>query len=71
LRHVTFGITGDYTTTPDIAVLAGGIEDGVRDLLAAARSHNRKQRPAKPRRATAVAAKKSPPGPAAKLPAAS
>jgi hypothetical protein len=24
---VTFGITGDYATTPDIEVLARGIED--------------------------------------------
>jgi diacylglycerol O-acyltransferase / wax synthase len=33
---VTFGLTGDYSTTPDIAVLARGIEDGIAELLAAA-----------------------------------
>jgi WS/DGAT/MGAT family acyltransferase len=36
--QVTFGITGDYATTADIDVLARGIEDGVRDLLDAARA---------------------------------
>lgn len=30
--QVTFGITGDYATTPDIDVLARGIEQGIRDL---------------------------------------
>lgn len=34
--NVTFGITGDYATTPDIDVLAQGIEDGMSELLAAA-----------------------------------
>jgi len=34
--QLTFGITGDYATTPDIAVLARGIEDGVGELLKAA-----------------------------------
>ncbi len=34
--RVTFGITGDYATTPDIEVLARGIEDGMSELLAAA-----------------------------------
>ncbi len=43
--QATFGITGDYTTTPDLDVLARGIEDGIADLLAVARSH--KQRPDK------------------------
>ena len=33
---VTFGITGDYASTPDIGTLAGGIESGIEDLLAAA-----------------------------------
>jgi WS/DGAT/MGAT family acyltransferase len=31
--QVTFGITGDYATTPDLDVLATGIEDGIADLL--------------------------------------
>jgi diacylglycerol O-acyltransferase / wax synthase len=34
--NVTFGITGDYLTTPDVEVLARGIEEGVAELLAAA-----------------------------------
>jgi diacylglycerol O-acyltransferase / wax synthase len=34
--NVTFGITGDYGTTPDLEVLAHGIEDGISELLAAA-----------------------------------
>jgi diacylglycerol O-acyltransferase len=33
---VTFGITGDYDTNPDLPVLAHGIENGVSDLLKAA-----------------------------------
>ena len=33
---VTFGITGDYVTNPDLDVLARGIEDGVSDLVKAA-----------------------------------
>ncbi|MGO8955842.1 MAG: WS/DGAT/MGAT family O-acyltransferase [Streptosporangiaceae bacterium] len=35
---VTFGITGDYASTPDIGVLAAGIEEGVTELLTAAGS---------------------------------
>ncbi len=34
--QVTFGITGDYTTTPDLDVLARGIEGGIAELLLAA-----------------------------------
>jgi hypothetical protein len=30
---MTFGITGDYDTTPDLELLARGIEDGAADLL--------------------------------------
>jgi WS/DGAT/MGAT family acyltransferase len=33
--HLTFGITGDYNTAPDIDVLAAGIETGFAELLAA------------------------------------
>ncbi len=58
--NVTFGITGDYATTPDIAVLARGIEDGVAELLAAARSRSPKERPGKPGRSKAAAAKHPP-----------
>ncbi len=36
---VTFGITGDYMTNPDLDVLAQGIEHGVSELLLAARQH--------------------------------
>ncbi len=39
--NVTFGITGDYGTTPDIDVLAEGIEAGISELLAAARQRAR------------------------------
>ncbi len=31
--EVSFGVTGDYDTTPDIDVLCGGIEDGIKQLL--------------------------------------
>jgi WS/DGAT/MGAT family acyltransferase len=34
--NVTFGLTGDYASMPDIGVLARGIEDGMADLLKAA-----------------------------------
>jgi WS/DGAT/MGAT family acyltransferase len=34
--QMTFGITGDYATNPDIEVLARGIEEGVRELAEAA-----------------------------------
>ena len=30
---VHFGLTGDYDTVPDLAVLAHGIENGVAELL--------------------------------------
>jgi len=56
--NVTFGITGDYATTPDIETLAGGIEDGMSELLAAATSGGRKQRPGKQRPLKAGRAKK-------------
>ena len=42
--NVTFGITGDYATTPDIEVLARGIEDGISELKAAAEHHAQEQR---------------------------
>ena len=31
--EVNFGITGDYDSTPDIDILAGGIEDGMTQML--------------------------------------
>jgi WS/DGAT/MGAT family acyltransferase len=41
--QVTFGITGDYATTPDLDVLATGIEDGIAELLAAVSSRSEAQ----------------------------
>ncbi len=41
--QVTFGLTGDYDTTPDLDVLATGIEAGITDLLAAALEHRGSQ----------------------------
>ncbi len=38
--HVTFGITGDYDSAPDIEVLALGIDAGMAELLSADRSHS-------------------------------
>jgi diacylglycerol O-acyltransferase len=38
--NVTFGLTGDYATTPDLDVLGRGIENGVRELLARAQESN-------------------------------
>ena len=69
--NVTFGITGDYATTPDIDVLARGIEDGIGALLFAVRSSKRRQRSGKPGRPNPTGAKASSPGPAAELPSAS
>ena len=68
--QATFGITGDYTTTPDIDVLARGIEDGIFELLAAASGGRRKQRPGKSGRSEPTTGKKSRSGGAAKLPTA-
>jgi WS/DGAT/MGAT family acyltransferase len=42
---VTFGITGDYGSTPDLEVLAHGIEEGVAELLKAT-GHGHGQPPA-------------------------
>jgi WS/DGAT/MGAT family acyltransferase len=36
---VAFGVTGDYAANPDLDVLARGIEQGVSELLLAARQH--------------------------------
>jgi WS/DGAT/MGAT family acyltransferase len=38
---ITFGVTGDFAANPDLDVLAQGIEDGVAELVAAARHHSR------------------------------
>ena len=37
-ENVTFGVTGDYAANPDLDVLARGIENGVADLVAAAKA---------------------------------
>lgn len=39
--NVAFGITGDYTTNPDLQVLASGIQDSMAELLKAAERHSR------------------------------
>ncbi|MFI5062715.1 MAG: wax ester/triacylglycerol synthase family O-acyltransferase [Streptosporangiales bacterium] len=39
---LVFGITGDFTASPDLDVLARGVEDGVAGLLAAARQGRRR-----------------------------
>jgi diacylglycerol O-acyltransferase len=39
--NVTFGITGDFRTSPDLDVLARGIEDGLAELLDVARRNHR------------------------------
>jgi diacylglycerol O-acyltransferase len=38
LGGLTFGVTGDYDTTPDIEVLTKGIENGIQELLEVAGS---------------------------------
>lgn len=43
---ITFGVTGDYATTPDLDVLTRGIENGIRELLDLATARGR------PRKAT-------------------
>jgi WS/DGAT/MGAT family acyltransferase len=42
--QLTFGVTGDFATTPDIDVLARGIENGISDLVTAAASFSRRRR---------------------------
>jgi diacylglycerol O-acyltransferase / wax synthase len=44
--NVTFGITGDFAANPDLDILARGVEDGVSELLKAAKGRAR-QAPAK------------------------
>ncbi|WP_040814995.1 wax ester/triacylglycerol synthase family O-acyltransferase [Nocardia concava] len=43
--QLTFGITGDYDSTPDLEVLADGIHTAIADLLAAARARSRESSP--------------------------
>jgi diacylglycerol O-acyltransferase / wax synthase len=38
--NLTFGVTGDFAANPDLDVLARGIEDGVAELVAAARGQS-------------------------------
>ena len=51
--ELTFGITGDFATSPDLDVLARGIEHGISELLAAARRHHRRAAAARRRPAAA------------------
>jgi diacylglycerol O-acyltransferase len=37
--NVAYGITGDYTTNPDLQVLANGIQNSLAELLKAAERH--------------------------------
>jgi len=41
--QVTFGITGDYDTTPDLDVLAHGVERGIAELLATVKRRRSKR----------------------------
>ena len=50
---LTFGITGDFAASPDLDVLARGIEHDVAELLAAARRHHRRAAAARRRAAAA------------------
>jgi len=50
---LTFGITGDFEASPDLDVLARGIEHGVAALLAAAKRHHRRAAAARRRAAAA------------------
>ena len=51
--ELTFGITGDFAASPDLDVLARGIEHDVAELLAAARRHHRRAAAARRRAAAA------------------
>ena len=48
--QMTFGLTGDFAASPDLDVLAHGIEDGISELLKASHRRTRPTRP-KARRA--------------------
>ena len=48
---LTFGITGDFEASPDLDVLARGIEHGVAELLASAKRHHRRAAAARRRSA--------------------
>jgi len=52
--NFTFGLTGDFAANPDLDVLAKGIENGVAELVAAAKKHAKprtaRQRPARSRK---------------------
>jgi WS/DGAT/MGAT family acyltransferase len=47
--NVTFGLTGDYATTPDLDVLARGIKNGVSELLARAQESKASAAAGRPR----------------------
>ncbi|HEU4421704.1 MAG TPA: wax ester/triacylglycerol synthase family O-acyltransferase [Pilimelia sp.] len=57
--QIAFGVTSDYTSTPEADLLAAAIEEGVAELVAAARSAasaSSRQKPADSRRARRKAA---------------
>ena len=39
-RVLTFGVTADATSTPDLDILTAGIAEGMRELVEAARGAN-------------------------------
>jgi len=52
--QMTFGLTGDYASTPDLDVLASGIEQGIRELAKAVQ-----KRPARSSRGRAINARRT------------
>ena len=48
--EVTFGVTGDHDTSPDVDVLARGISDGLAELVRIADKASRPKAKAKARR---------------------
>ena len=58
---VTFGITGDFTANPDLEVLARGIEQGISELLRAAKRRPERAAATPPRAAPRDSAARRPP----------
>ncbi len=56
--QVTFGVTGDYASTPDLDVLARGIEQGVAELHAVVRGRRGKRPATQQREVKAAKARK-------------
>ncbi len=66
--EVTFGVTGDYTTNPDIDVLTHGIENSMAELLKAARRAKTTPVSARPKSASRSKSAPAAPKPAAARP---